>query len=145
MCGHSSNTRQFALLAAFQSVACQVLAESPPTIFINHSHLIVTQTVEVIFLQVHLRIVDEKLSHFGSAVIEHRSDVFPVLEIETRLRQRFLPVKEANTLVVQVVCLGSLARGCTGMVEDHVGNDRDIEQMAEINKHFELIDLAGQF
>ena len=119
----------------------QVLAKTPAVrraVVVDHAHLIVAEPIDAIFIEEESGVLDEKVAHFRFAEIKDQpagvSAVGEVERIPVPARGR-LPIEEVNALVAEIA-----AR----MVVNHVQQDSESVQMAEIDQGLQLVHLSAQ-
>src|ERR1700730_623372 len=95
--------------------------------FIDDRYLIVTQTIEMIFFQQHLSVIDQELSHFVLPKGEYKPARVAVTEKVKAVLviPRRLPIKKVDTLLIE---------RAAGVVVYNIRDHRDAVEMTQINK-----------
>ena len=103
------------------------MAEKPSAVFIDDRDLVVTQPIEMIFLQQRLAVIDQELSHFlfpkgeyQAARVAVAQKVQAVFVIPLRL-----PIEKVDALLVE---------RAAGMVVNHIRKHPDAIEMTQINE-----------
>ena len=96
----------------------------PATVIVNDRDLVITKTIDMVFVAKKTGVVDQKLADFVFPIGEHQATGMTL-------------IGKIQTVVVVTI-------ETAGMVVDHVQDHRQAVNMANVDKHLELIDLTLQ-
>src|SRR5580704_15235030 len=115
--------------------ASEILTEVPSSEVVDYRYLVVTNAVNVIFLEKQRGIIDEELSQLLlPKCINQASGPTLIREVKAVvvIVRRF-PVQKEHALILPIET--------APVIVNHIKNDADAVDMAEIDHDFQLIDL----
>ena len=108
----------------------------PAAVIVDHRDLIVTKAIDMVFINKEAGVIDQELSDFVFPIREHQAAGMTLIgKVQTVVIVAVKgTIKKVNALVVTVKT--------ASMVIDHIENDGQTIQVANINQDLELIHLS---